>query len=377
MKLLTLAIAMIHLLTLALSAQAEAFLPDSAGRIEDSAFESCSFESVVLPQGTRSLGGRAFADNACLRRIVIPSTVSSIDPSAFDGCPRDLLIVTDGGYPISWAVSNLFDYSGGGNARILITVGTYKGDNSRQTLYGTVTDGAGYSSMFAGFTRTAGNITLVEDPGREELLSLIPSVFAGAGETDISVFVFLGHGLRDADTGTSLLAAYCDTEGITASQLRDAFAGIGGRKVIIIDACYSGGLITDETETQSDEVSLKAAEEFTRDFTLPFMFRSRSALTTDGYYIITACSADQQSYETFFSSGGVSADAGFFSYYFNLGCGWNEVSRTSGSMYADEDQNGIVTLDEIAVYTSAHLPPLQTLTVYPAGADWFGLFRND
>ena len=34
-------------------------------------------------------------------------------------------------------------------------------------------------------------------------------------------------------------------------------------------------------------------------------------------------------------------------------------------------------LDEIAVYTSGRLPSLQTLTVYPAGADWFGLFRND
>ncbi|MBR4501609.1 MAG: caspase family protein [Clostridia bacterium] len=377
MKLLILATAIIQIFMLVPSAQAETLLPGSAGRIEDSAFENCSFESVVLPEWTQSLGDRAFADNARLKRIVIPTSVSSIAPSAFDGCPRDLLIVADGGYPISWAVSNLFDYSGGGNARILVTVETYKGDDSRQTLYGTATDGAGFSNMFAGFTRTAGNITLVEDPGREELLSMIPSVFAGAGETDISVFVFLGHGLRDADTGTSLLAAYRDTEGITASQLRAAFDGIGGRKVIIIDACYSGGLITDETETQSDETSLKAAEEFTRDFTLPFMFRSRSALTTDGYYIITACSANQQSYETFFSSGGESADAGFFSYYFNLGCGWDEVSHTSGSLFADRDQNGIVTLDEIAVYTSGHLPFLQTLTVYPAGADWFGLFRND
>ena len=372
MKPLILAITILYIITLTPLAGTEAVLC-----IDDSAFESCSFESVVLPQGTLSLGIRAFADNAHLEKIVIPSTVSSIDPSAFDGCPRDLLIVTEGGYPLSWAIGNTFDYSNGGHARVLVTVETYEGDNSRQTLSGTATDGAGYVNMFAGFTRTAGDVTLVENPGREELLSLIPSTFAGAGDCDISVFVFLGHGLRDTDSGTSLLAAYCDTEGITASQLQAAFSGVGGRKVIIIDACYSGGLITDETEPQSEEETLKAAEEFTRDFTAPFMFRSRSALTAGGYYIITACSADQQSYETVFTCGGVSADAGFFSYYFNLGCGWNEVSHTADSLRADRDHNGIVTLDEIAVYTSGRLPSLQTVTVYPAGADWFGLFRND
>ena len=375
MKPLILAITILYIFSLIPSAQTEAILPGSTGCIEDSAFENCSFESVILPQGTQSLGDRAFADNACLRKIAIPSSVSSIASSAFDGCPRDLLIVTDGGYPLSWAMSHSFDFTDGGTARVLITIETYEGDDSRQTLFGTATDGAGYAEMFEGFTRTAGNITLAENPGREELLSLIPSTFADAGECDISVFVFLGHGFRDTDT--SLLAAYCDAEGISASQLHAAFAGIGGRKVIIIDACYSGGLITDDTEPQSEEETLKSAEAFTRDFTAPFMIRSRSALTNSGFYIITACSANQQSYETDFSSGGVSASAGFFSYYFNLGCGWNEVSRSSGTLRADSNQNGIVTLDEIAVYTAGRLPSLQTLTVYPTGADWFGLFRND
>ncbi len=377
MKHLILAITILYIFTLAPSARAEAVLPGCADCVGDSAFEGCSFESVVLPESIRSLGVRAFADNAYLEKIVIPSAVTFIDPSAFDGCPRDLLIVTDGGHPLSWAIGNVFDYSDGGHARVLVAVETYEGDDSRQTLYGTANDGAGYASMFAGFTRTSGDITLAENPGREELLSLIPTTFAGAGDCDISVFVFLGHGLRDTDSGTSLLAAYCDTEGISASQLQAAFAGVGGRKVIIVDACYSGGLITDETEPQSEEEALRAAEAFARDFTAPFMFRSRSALTTGGYYIITACSANQQSYETVFTSGDVSADAGFFSYYFNLGCGWNEVSQTADSLRADLNQNGIVTLDEIAVYTSGRLPSLQTLTVYPAGADWFGLFRND
>ena len=375
MKPLILFISILYIFTLSCPAEAEAVLPGSAGCIEESAFENCSFESVVLPRDTQSLGVRAFAYNVFLERIVIPSTVSFIDPSAFDGCPRDLLIVTDGGYPLSWAVSNTFDYSGGASARVLVAVETYEGDDSRPTLNGTVTDGDGYSSMFAGFTRTAGNITLVENPGREELLSLIPSTFAGAGESDISIFVFLGHGVRDNDTGTSLLVGYCDTQGINASQLHAAFAGIGGRKVIIIDACYSGGLITDETEPQSEEEAMKAAKAFTRDFTAPFMFRSRSALSTGGFYIITACSANQQSYETVF--GDENVDAGFFSYHFNLGCGWNEVSRTADTLRADSNQNGIVTMDEIADYTAGHLPYLQTLTVYPADADWFGLFRND
>ena len=204
MKPLILALTILYIFTLIPLAQAEAVQPGNTCCIEDSAFENCSFESVVLPQYTLTLGPRAFADNAHLQKIVIPSTVSSIDPSAFDGCPRDLLIVTDGGYPLSWAIGNTFDYSRGGHARVLVTVETYEGDNSRQTLFGTATDGQGYVNMFAGFTRTAGDVTLVENPGREELLSLIPSTFAGAGECDISVFVFSA-----TDFGTPTAVPVC------------------------------------------------------------------------------------------------------------------------------------------------------------------------
>jgi len=58
-------------------------LPAGLRTIEDEAFAGASFTEVRIPDGCTSIGSRAFADNASLRTIVIPASVTSIAWDAF------------------------------------------------------------------------------------------------------------------------------------------------------------------------------------------------------------------------------------------------------------------------------------------------------
>ena len=60
-------------------------LPHYIREIEDHAFENSGCEMVVVRYGCERIGERAFVDCKNLQRIVIPSSVTSIAPDAFDG----------------------------------------------------------------------------------------------------------------------------------------------------------------------------------------------------------------------------------------------------------------------------------------------------
>ena len=72
-------------------------LPAELKAIEEDAFAGGTFACVVLPDGCKAIRAGAFRDCAQLRFIEIPTSVTSIDSSAFDGCGKGLIIVTVSG----------------------------------------------------------------------------------------------------------------------------------------------------------------------------------------------------------------------------------------------------------------------------------------
>ena len=55
--------------------------------IVERAFEKCKgFDTVIIPDGVRSIGGYAFWECVYLTSLTIPSSVTSIGKSAFSGC---------------------------------------------------------------------------------------------------------------------------------------------------------------------------------------------------------------------------------------------------------------------------------------------------
>ena len=95
---------------------------------------------------------------------------------------------------------------------------------------------------------------------RSNILQSITSLFSGANSNDISYFYFSGHGYSNGNI-TSILpydALWRDSsKDITVDELASALGSIPGTKVVIIDACYSGGFIGKELslrETLSTDI---------------------------------------------------------------------------------------------------------------------------
>lgn len=89
----------------------KAVLPESAVRISDFAFERCySLESVHLPAGLEDIGSRAFIDCSALNDVVLPDGLHHIGSDAFYGTAflagfADDIIILENKYLIRAAVS--------------------------------------------------------------------------------------------------------------------------------------------------------------------------------------------------------------------------------------------------------------------------------
>ena len=72
-------------------------LPARTKTVESEAFRGTNAYCVIIPNGCTSIGDRAFAYSPNLCSVRIPSSVTSISGSAFDGCPSDMIIETASG----------------------------------------------------------------------------------------------------------------------------------------------------------------------------------------------------------------------------------------------------------------------------------------
>ena len=85
------------------------YLPAELREIEAEAFLGLAAEHVVLDSNVEAIGARAFADCVSLYRIDIPASVTSIDPTAFDGT-HVTIVCPLGSYAQQWAEENEFPW---------------------------------------------------------------------------------------------------------------------------------------------------------------------------------------------------------------------------------------------------------------------------
>ena len=159
----------------------------------------------------------------------------------------------------------------------------------------------------------------------------------------------------------------CTNAYVTAAQLRSALDSIPGRKIVIIDACYSGSLIgwgasQNESEvTAAESLQESPAVSFINSFTT-LRLRGRS-FAAQPYYVMVSSTGAEESWEN--------NDGGFFTGAFT-------ESRSMG----DANMDAVVTLLESYNYTRSRVNTItaaenveQSVQVFPENCYWFGLFR--
>lgn len=82
-----------------------------------------------------------------------------------------------------------------------------------------------------------------KDPSYAMLDKAIDSAFTGAKSNDISIFFYSGHGTVSSENGHAGLYT-CDGRNYEFSHLYNKLKVIKGKKLVILDCCYSGSFIT-------------------------------------------------------------------------------------------------------------------------------------
>ena len=357
-------------------AQADITFPSMLQEIEEEAFAGNEqLLSLVIPEGTSAIGRRAFYSCGRLRCVSLPSTLVSVGDEAFSGCAEAMYFQCPPGSPArDWAAASGFDYSAGTVCRALLIGQTYSGTS--YVLQGSVNDMRSMNFCLQSMKTRAYQVSAKSNLTADGILSAISTVFSSAREDDISLLFFSGHGREDG----SILGA--DLVPLSPARLKTAMDLIPGRKVIIVDACYSGNLIEepDAQTTVSRSRGLKnPLSSFDSAFLSAFSTRSRSGEFASGaYYVLTSCRAVEESLESYISSGNNGRQMGYFSYYLCHGCGWDGTSMRACGLYADVNQDGAVTLQEAFAYAyenALQQNENQHALVFPANCTAFSPFR--
>ena len=179
----------------------------------------------------------------------------------------------------------------------------------------------------------------------DELAHLIQATFANAAQGDVSYLYISTHGVYVEDGEPRLLLSDGLVEGsVTPAQLEAAFEGIGGTKVIWLDACNSGAFIGKGLSTLADDLCFLG----------------------DEFKILTSSGAMEESW--YWSDG---AEQGGFYFTQTLRQG---LSARYGYP-ADANKDGGVTLTELYDYLLLN-HAASTPQVYPQSDD-FVVFRYD
>lgn len=305
--------------------------------------------ALTLPPGLAVLCAQSFSGCGSVHEIIVPDSVSRIEDGAFDGCGEALLIRCGADSPaLTYARANGLDYDADTQCRALVIGQSYTGTD--HALSGTINDARAMNYCLAMQEGRPFAVTQKSDLTAAALISQAGSAFSGATDRDISLFYFSGHG----DMQGGLICA--DGESVTPAALRSAMDEIPGRKLIVIDACYSGAW----TEGELTPAANARPEDFAAAFLSGFQGRARS---TDGYDILVSARSAEESAEQPITSGSLTKTMGCFTYALCMGCGWNGVTSRPADKAADTNGDGAVSIYEAYSYAkslAASLNPGQT-----------------
>jgi len=343
------------------------YLPEHTLCIEDEAFRGLQTDSLVeLPEGLTEIGSCAFADGA-FQSIYLPASIQSIAPDAFQGMKTPVLIRTvPNSAGVSFALSHQLDFKAETVLRALL-IGQAAYPN------GYMLNGPKKDLVTMGGLLRDYKVTERKDLTAQEILDAIPEAFADAKAEDISLFYYSGHGLfSDNPEENGALRGIDLKSNVTGAQLRRALDAIPGRKIVILDACYSGGFLHTESDvTIGEDTTFNQPEPlekenpaagFIRSFTSgPSLLRSSQALQQ--YFIMASSAGDERSWEATYG--------GVFTRAF-------AASRNEGDLNGD----GVVSFEEAHTFTAQEVTRVvsaegltQSVLAFPDACYWFGMFR--
>ncbi len=196
------------------------------------------------------------------------------------------------------------------------------------------------------------------DATKSEILNKIASVFGNATDDDVSVFTYSGHGAKVSDSSSSSFfntyqGALCAIDGsyITFEELANAFKDVKGKVIIILDSCHSGASIGKSTQDELDAFNQGLIDAFARLEGSGEENARWANLAQSKFTVIAAASYSESSWDGKYDGSGNYQGAFTASIVKGLGTKYTSGAY-SGSMPADKNKNGAVTLKELYDYAN-------------------------
>ena len=175
---------------------------------------------------------------------------------------------------------------------------------------------------------------------------MIDNISQNTEESDVTYLSITCHG---SSTGELL---FCQSTSVNGQMLRNRLDQIEGKVVLFLNTCYAGTIIN---RGESDC--------FETNFLSSFTGENRSGeLVNDKYLVL--CSSSKTELSAGYTPPGSISTVGLANKYWMLGGGWDINTNSYVQMYADTDQNSIVTLNELYTYSYNQISG-QHVVVYP------------
>ena len=246
----------------------------------------------------------------------------------------------------------------------------YENNSAVNTLYGTVNDAEelqrtikaviskanridiGYrmiqeGSGYTGDTTYTINSTIISNyPTKTNINSILTNLKAITNTDDLIIFTYSGHGYEES--GHLLLAktgVVTPAESLDPATLLGWMALIPGKKLVILDSCYSG-MFVDESPSSTSTILNNSITKFFETY------HSSDTYGKPDLFVLTA-SAHADSYEDYFDSV-VDHKHGFFTHALLEALGWNHPHPTNLSTVEIQEppaaKNGQITVDGLFKY---------------------------
>ena len=187
--------------------------------------------------------------------------------------------------------------------------------------------------------------------------------FKDAEDGDINYFYYSGHGVQKGSGGAKESTLFlAKGQYMTAKDLAAAFEGVKGRNILVMDCCYTGGMVS--RNVQETSVSEGFAEDFVDAFQEAVSdsgTRARSALTSSEFQLLMAAGEEELCWQQKISESNETpeeeaVETGLFTATLSYGCGVNpaRVGKETGygldTASADYNLDGEISLEEITRY---------------------------
>lgn len=201
----------------------------------------------------------------------------------------------------------------------------------------------------------------------------------GADDDDVTVFFYSGHGVGNGLVGASFSPAFSDVYSFTA--LQNGLSGIPGKVIVLLDACYSGGLIgksapaayrADAASESAFVSNAIAAFSGAGDAVAAKGVASKTINKGTKFHVIASSSKNEESFA-------ITDTYGAATWALTEAMGWAHNGAKAGTLLSvlegDKNGDGIVTMAEAFAYAASAVSDVlnkygyqQNMQIYPVGS---------